>query len=68
MALKFLGGPIFGMVVVCFLEGLLALLVSMDPVLTTVPELVVLGIALVAPIFVGALVGVLPVVLLTDIP
>jgi hypothetical protein len=56
------------MVVVCFLEGLLALLVSMDPVLTTVPELVVLGIALVAPIFVGALVGVLPVVLLTDIP
>lgn len=55
------------MVVVRFVERVLTLLVSVDPVLTTVPELVVLGIMLVAPVFVCVLVGVIPVVLLPDV-
>lgn len=58
----------FGMAVVHFVEGVLVLLFSVAPVLTTVPELVVLGIVPVAPVFVGVLAGVLPVVLLPDVP
>ena len=55
------------MVVVRLVERVLTLLVSVDPVLTAVPELVVLDIMLVAPLFVGVLVGMIPVVLLSDV-
>ena len=52
----------------CFGERVLTLLVSVSPVLTTVPEPGVLCIVLVAPVFTGALVAVLPVVLLPNVP
>lgn len=66
MTLTFLGNPLCGTVVACFVDRILALLVSMTPVLTTLP--VVLDMVLVAPVYFGALVVVLLVVLLSDVP
>lgn len=68
VALKFQGCPLFGTIVVHFVEGVQALLFSVATVLTSVPECQLLSMVLEAPENFGALVAVLPVVLFPDVP